>query len=272
MEAVRRCVTCKEHKARSEFATATAQRCGPCAEPTPCVVCNIPCDNRYQTCRSAECLHVARSNAAQTGNALRAAYWERKRAARTTRTCSACDRNFPLTTEFFSPARRDAETQEVVDLAYYCKPCARIYQRVLYAASEARRKKVYGACGRRRAEDRLRRANDPEFATEQRRRWAEWRRGEHTREVTDLGAPREYVRLLDARPFLEWIENTRPQYGSKEFFCEVTGISEKNLRRLERGEQAHVQLDTVDAALTREGSADLRDLYPALYDDELVAA
>lgn len=80
---------------------------------------------------------------------------------------------------------------------------------------------------------------------------------------------------LPREPFVRWLEKLQPRYESIGVFAEALGLDESLLRRVLRGwgvrrgervPKPYVSLDTVDRALTSEGSTLLWELYPALYE------
>lgn len=103
------------------------------------------------------------------------------------------------------------------------------------------------------------------------------------RRVTGLGtvdvAPSTYKRckgdeLLPLGPFQEWIENRLEVYESIEDFASIIETSPRTIlrwrtgREVDRGKERffnQIPLNTVDVALTREGSKGLWELYPELY-------
>lgn len=103
------------------------------------------------------------------------------------------------------------------------------------------------------------------------------------RRVTGLGtvdvAPSTYKRckgdeLLPLKPFQQWIENRLEVYESIEDFASIIETSPRTIlrwrtgREVDRGKERffnQIPLNTVDVALTREGSKGLWELYPELY-------
>lgn len=264
------CRACGESKPRSDYEPHSARRCAKCATPTPCTVCGTPCDPTHATCRTEDCIRIAQERAGRKGAAAIRRKWKRALRRRTHKCCPGCDRWKPYTTEFFYTVKRDPETGEIARLSAYCKPCERANQRALYAISEDRRRKVGEAAKRQRQQIKERRAADPEFDAQHRALIAEYSSGARRRVLTDTGPTVDRSPYLDPKPFLAWVDRTWPKYGTMDFFCEVAGLSHKNITRLRRGVQQHVQLDTVDHAIIREGSTTLDMVYGP--DAELVIA
>ena len=73
------------------------------------------------------------------------------------------------------------------------------------------------------------------------------------------------VNRLPIKPFQSWVEDRLTKYESITEFCEATEMHERRVYDLLRGRQNTVELETVDRALTREGSTMLWELYPDLY-------
>lgn len=71
------------------------------------------------------------------------------------------------------------------------------------------------------------------------------------------------VATVPAGPFAEWLRTTIADHphGIKGVAL-TTRIEERVLRRVIKGEQDNVSIDTVDRALLAEGTADIGDLYP----------
>jgi hypothetical protein len=78
---------------------------------------------------------------------------------------------------------------------------------------------------------------------------------------------REVVPMLPIGPFREWLVGRLDAYGSVDRLAVVLGASERRLRVWLRA-GSRVSLDSVDRALTREGSALLGELYPELFEFE----
>jgi hypothetical protein len=92
-----------------------------------------------------------------------------------------------------------------------------------------------------------------------------WERRKQLKEDIEAGRALPAVNFLDVKPFREWLEATVPKYASLREFCESTGLVERRIYDMMNGRQKRVSLDTVDQALTRDGSAYLWELYPELY-------
>ena len=80
--------------------------------------------------------------------------------------------------------------------------------------------------------------------------------------------------LLPLKPFQQWIENRLEVYESIEDFASIIETSPRTIlrwrtgREVDRGKERkfnEIPLNTVDLALTREGSKGLWELYPELY-------
>ena len=80
--------------------------------------------------------------------------------------------------------------------------------------------------------------------------------------------------LLPLKPFQQWIENRLQVYESIEDFASIIETSPRTIlrwrtgREVDRGKERkfnQIPLNTVDLALTREGSKGLWELYPELY-------
>lgn len=80
--------------------------------------------------------------------------------------------------------------------------------------------------------------------------------------------------LLPLEPFQKWIENRLEVYESIEDFASIIETSPRTIlrwrtgREIDRGKERkfdQIPLNTVDLALTREGSKGLWELYPELY-------
>lgn len=77
---------------------------------------------------------------------------------------------------------------------------------------------------------------------------------------------------LPIEPFAQWLEGKVEQYGSMERLTAAVGMLDsaplrRAIRRRDGGRRKdYVKLDTVDFALTHEGSTLLQDLYPELYE------
>lgn len=74
---------------------------------------------------------------------------------------------------------------------------------------------------------------------------------------------------LPAKPFALWLRETAEMEDGSPTgeWCRQVRIDQSAARRLVRGEQTHVHIDTVDRTLIEEGSTFLWDLYPELYEE-----
>jgi hypothetical protein len=73
---------------------------------------------------------------------------------------------------------------------------------------------------------------------------------------------------LDVEPFRQWLIEMHLRL-TREQILELTGINERRLTYvLYESDKGKVSIDTVDAALVREGFTNLWELYPELYPDE----
>lgn len=105
--------------------------CQICGEATP------PHSNANRVrkvCDKPACISAARARA---GRMARASYL-RNHEPKTSRRCSACGVEKPLTREFFYPERRDPQTGEVAAWGRWCKPCKRKRSRVESLSPEQR--------------------------------------------------------------------------------------------------------------------------------------
>lgn len=77
------------------------------------------------------------------------------------------------------------------------------------------------------------------------------------------------VEMVSAVPFAAWLESImlRDDASRKETAIRL-GIADRMFRMVLNGEQARVQLDTVERALFADDVLTLREVYPALYDLE----
>ena len=82
--------------------------------------------------------------------------------------------------------------------------------------------------------------------------------------------------LLEIEPFQEWIEKRLPAYDSIDTFAMLVETSARTVHRWRTGREVDkrgkeriinkIPLNTVDIAITREGSTNLWELYPELYE------
>lgn len=134
---------------------------------------------------------------------------------------------------------------------------------------EARRAKAREDYARRM--EMLRRSPKKMAALRETRRLHAWedRRRAGEREVPK-GGPKapdsERVPRLPIGPFSEWLAVKYEEYGRNSLLLAgVVGMDSSLVHRYKEGKQDRVSIDTVDKALTREGSTFLFQLYPELY-------
>ena len=82
--------------------------------------------------------------------------------------------------------------------------------------------------------------------------------------------------LLEIGPFQEWIEKRLEVYDSIDTFATLVETSPRSVHRWRKGREIDkmgkertinkIPLNTVDIAITREGSTNLWELYPELYE------
>lgn len=264
---MRRCRACKEEKPLDAYGWPEARTCDECAAPTPCVICGVLCPNRFKTCRSVACLHKLRVQVARRGGKTTARQRRKAASRRTTRTCAGCEKQLPLTTEFFYVATRDHETGDVLKFDHYCKPCNRINQRLLYRMNADRRRKALESAKRQRQREQARRQTDPEYDRAYRERrqgyqeaYKQRNRGDHPGDTSPIARSER----VDIEPFRLWLEDRLSQYDTIEDFCDCFPISPKTVYEIRTHRRDSVQIDTVDAVLQEEGNTLLEDLYPPL--------
>jgi hypothetical protein len=135
----------------------------------------------------------------------------------------------------------------------YCKPCRRQdYERRRAEREWVERRREYQ---RFWMERKRRSLGVPE------RRW-----GSRSNRAPDT----ESAPLLDARPFIRWLQGKRDRHETIVDMAIVLGIDDSLLGKLLAEQKASVLLTTVDRVLTREGSTFLWELYPST--DERLAA
>jgi hypothetical protein len=265
---MRRCLTCKRQRPLDAFETTQTKRCHDC-ETGECVICGGPVlpasDGRLTlTCRSEPCLHEVRSRAARKRNARISEMLRR----RTTRVCGVCGERLPLTAEHFDIKSRDPDTGRIEWGMH--KLCRRSWYQCAYALNPSyreRKRKTW-------REIKERRQADPEFDRAYRERALRAVHKSRARKRAQVDSPsdREYAGYLPAAPFIAWLDSAYKRFdGPWELFCEALGISERNVARMRSGEQTLISFDTVDRAVTNEGTTLLWDVYPHLAEMGAVA-
>jgi hypothetical protein len=135
---------------------------------------------------------------------------------------------------------------------------SRARSRARYAERVARAQRSPEEAARLRETRRL-------YAWERRRRRGEAERG------IERSQPEKDLRL-EAGPFRDWLLAKLGEYGNTLRLAHACGTTVRRIYSVLKEEQAWVSIDTVDRALTREGSTYLFQLYPRLYPDVDVVA
>lgn len=137
-----------------------------------------------------------------------------------------------------------------------------------------------------REKERIRqrkRWRDPEMARRLRAYYREYRREVRAMKrheaLVAVGETRQHKNPtisgmvpLDERmplePFVAWIESKLEVYVTPGALAKACGTTERLLYRFRKGEADYAPLSTVDALLTNEGTTQLWELYPSLFEDE----
>lgn len=194
------------------------------------------------------------------------------------KTCSKCKR-FRHLVDF--DARSRNEDGEAVTWQSQCKTCARIRCRV---SSGIRRRgkpfkpRKFGAkkgevLRRHRREMHARKMKeDPAYAADRReyaRIYAEAKRREQGIPVRPKknNGKKEHGERLPAGPMTLWVRKNINRYeGEASNMAKYCGVDEGTIRRLNDGIVGFISEDVADRILTREGSTDLWEVYPHLYE------
>ena len=143
----------------------------------------------------------------------------------------------------------------------YCKACRRVAVSEWRAANPERNREHERRAWQALRSDPERLATRREYNRQQMRR----ARGYKT-ERTQHRSPVGQSPTLDAAPFAAWLRTLGDTPGE---IATVTGLNQRKVFGLLRGEMTRIRLDTVDAACCRAG-AHIDDLYP--YDESATAA
>jgi hypothetical protein len=173
--------------------------------------------------------------------------------------CPRCDVTKPLD-DFYARTRWPDGT--VRYYKSYCKACDNRARKAWEHANpeKAREWARNGSLRRRRDPERgdMRRAYERDYQ-EKRRRAA----GVPPRVFRSVPVPDRSGEFLPVGPFAEFLRRLGSREGlNRRAVARLVGLSEETVRRILNGHQALVDAATVDAALCREGSLTLRELYP----------
>lgn len=211
------------------------------------------------------------------------------------RHCSDCGRWRPIVDFCVARWKDPIERTEPKYWRNICRTCERLRGRERNAKLNGRTEpygpqKYVGQTPEERRQRRLKNRrewqrnkleNDPEWAEryrEKQRFYAEKKRrerGAKPREVASSTYKKcKGEEMVAIKPFQDWIEEKIELYGSIEDFASLIETSPRTVHRwrtgreMDRGRErkfTEIPLNTVDVALTREGSNGLWELYPDLY-------